>query len=410
MSVVPETNPEQALLETGNFRYTPQTPTEIAEDLANMEIHIMRGHMMMDYSQLPEHVDTVMAFVTSKPRKVGEEHILSRFLRNKLWWAKLNLVADEDESDAYNPFDLAQQDTYVISTDNSPSTLLYNFSEGISEEALASIRDTYHWYEREFAGGLSKNLPAIIVGDHLGMLGKEFSGLAAQLLTNVSKRPILGSLHHLSGEKPDQTAMSINSKLFEAQSMPNRWLDWDRYSELYKRGVPLVDIILTHEFAHALVLQDDPQAHMYEEWLDWQTQTTEYKRGRWPRRRKEDIHLTGQGKNYPAAPPTNYGYTNAAEDFAESMVFYRYAPELLDDKRHLYMEGLKLVGRWSPALSRTVEVTRLSEPIYPYQRIPKVLGAHVIKASHVQNLARRFGSPEEIAAVVRMQAEIKGQQ
>lgn len=368
---------ENELIESGQFRYEPQYPSEVAAAIEEAELHrvngAFRGHFNMDYPG-----DT-FKIITDKPRKLADEDVLANYGARHMWWLRFSpefygeMVA--------NPFEADQSETQFVIQDDKAVSMIFNFSETLKPWNQETLVNAFDWMNI-FTHGQFQQVRRIIVTDDIVLGENPFGG------EPFEQGKVLG-LHY--PHVPD--TVLLHGSIFDAIK------DGPVYEALLGKGVNLSDIIATHEFAHAIANKEILKK--FASITDWQTH--KYSFGK--RRNKQTWEITGQGNNLPALPRTPMGDYNAKEDFAETVVLYRFDSDTLDDARYNFMTELSqsyATNWYEDPQPSPVSVERTSQPIYPYHRVPTKIGARVLTAAQLYRLGAYDRLADEVSGAVDM--------
>lgn len=366
MSEVQTRSLEESLLENGDFRYEPQRSSEISDHLDGIEIVKSRVHTVNFISTvLPDDIDFI-CIKANKPRKLPRDEIAYIYAYNKMWWSVLGRGALDDVP--VDAFETEQIESFIIAEDERVGAVVHNFDKPLSPESINALHDAYAWFEQFTQGDFSGMVDKIVLHTDLGT-NRYLGGPIERKTLGLYSPPMHGhvSLAHFGA---------------------NEEIVNERYAQLFELGHSLDDIVVTHEFAHALSFETG-QLNVFEDLLQWERH--KYKTGRIGKRVVSCV--MGQGHDAPP-PPTDYASINHKEDFAESMVFFRFAPHLLDGRRRKFFEDLKnknimhanyragLAGE-QPATPVT-DIVPTSQPIYPYRPLPSSIRADIISTREYQ--------------------------
>lgn len=373
---------ERELIESGKFRYEPQYPSEIAQAIHQAELHrvngMLRGQFDIDYPG-----DTFL-IIAEKPRKITDQTVLADYGARHAWW--LRFSPEFHGQLAVNPFEQEQSETQVVVQDGKAVAALYNFGAELDDASRETIMGAYDWFSN-FTHGQFKAVERMIVTDSL-VLAKE-----AQEDEALKIGQTIG-LHYpfLPG------TVLFDETIFDSLK------DRDNYKALLAGGVSFADLVVTHEFAHALTTKKVLKA--FADATDWQTR--QYAWGK--RRNRQSWEITGQGSLLPALPPTPLGDLNSSEDLAETITTYRFKPEFLDDVRYNFMANLSqsyALNWYEDPQPAAVSMERTSQPIYPYHTVPAKIGARVLTEAQLERLCYYDSLAEKLSEAVNILGILK---
>lgn len=368
---------ENELIQSGQFRYEPQYPSDLAAAIEEAELHrvngAFRGHFNLDYP-----VDS-FRIITEKPRKLSDETVRKDYGARHAW--SLRFSPEFHGQLKVNPFEQEQSETQVVIQDGKAKAAIYNFGGELDEDAKETILGTYDWFNN-FTHGQFAAVERMIVTDDLDLV-KTKQEDALKLGTTIG-------LHY-----PFLPGTVLFDKI-----VFDKMVQIDSYRSMLAGGVSLADLVVTHEFAHALAANTKTE-EAFAKVTDWQTHR--YSLGK--KRQALTWEITGQGDKMPALPPTSLGDFNAAEDLAETITTFRFKPEFLDDARYTFMAELSqsFVSDWFTDEQPTpTSMEQMSQPVYPYHRVPAKIGARVLTAAQLNRLEAYDRFADEVSGAFNM--------
>jgi len=311
----------QAMLESGKFAYERQDPNRTLGLLATSQVVIMAASHRLD----KRHEDTVTELMTGT--EINYDAVRKAFFSDKYWWL-------EWPNNGYraDPFELPITEMHAVGPGEARIPI-YNLGVAFTEAQQATITDTIDWYDRLTGGGATARLEALIIGDFHRSLKKD----GEELLW-----------HSLGLARMAQGVITIDHRVPTMQPTDNDF-DLSRYKSVFDRQHSVFDVVLTHELAHILELEDFIH--------------------------KPFMQQIGWGDEY-VEPPTDYCRQGPLDDLAETAVFYRFAGHLLDKTRRDAFENA--LSRMHFAFSDSqydwdnpAEIHRLPRTIYPRRAVPK---------------------------------------
>lgn len=231
------------------------------------------------------------------------EMVRREYINNSVWWDYPN--RKHETFPRLLPDNLRQ--LYVAGEQSNMITIANIANESISSEVLQPVLDTYRWFDEQTAGWVPRQVTNIMIADNLSD-GPE-AGPDGTLVGGyyIGDRKLV-YLHRELFDDP--YAGDISS--WESDNS-GKWIGMlNRYRT---EGESLAALTMTHELAHAL---QRSLPFLREEYAQAMADLEEL---------------------YPEISlPTSYAGASPFEDFAESMVLYRFRPDRLDSERRELVE------------------------------------------------------------------------
>ena len=200
----------------------------------------------------------------------------------------------------YNPLEDEVLEVFTLHA-NGNNVDIYNLSGTPLDDAQKdSVQQTFEWFHDLSGGRVTEHVRGLLIGNFLGTTTHAGEETTRQI----------GGLW-----LPNKKIICLNADMLSENLLRRT----NRYWPVAKQGASELEIILTHELAHAFGDIEPNAVIDLADSTNWEVHDYELPDNK--------VHsVIGIGHNAKSHPVTDYGYINAVEDFAESMVHHRFMP------------------------------------------------------------------------------------